>query len=207
MPATFRAWVSLIVALYLLGFHFLNTVHFRQHKPITKHTVYFVSSHTWLSLASFYLGQRWRSQEHQVVVLRTSKYLEDLRQRSCGFFFARSLAMCVCMLLNVSSSYIVSMFCRHMQGIPTDTDNWLFKLWWSRNTRNTAETHTRILSYPFNFFENYSGCHTHYLIETKCIIISLIILTKYKQLSMLGVRVKNLSFDLACRPTHSFVHT
>ena len=101
MPATFRAWVSLIVALYLLGFHFLNTVHFRQHKPITKHTVYFVSSHTWLSLASFYLGQRWRSQEHQVVVLRTSKYLEDLRQRSCGFFFARSLAMCVCMLLNV----------------------------------------------------------------------------------------------------------
>jgi hypothetical protein len=106
VPATFRAWVSLIVALYLLGFHFLNTVHFRQHKPITKHTVYFVSSHTWLSLASFYLGQRWRSQEHQVVVLRTSKYLEDLRQRSCGFFFARSLAMCVCMLLNVSSSYV-----------------------------------------------------------------------------------------------------
>ena len=111
MPATFRAWVSLIVALYLLGFHFLNTVHFRQHKPITKHTVYFVSSHTWLSLASFYLGQRWRSQEHQVVVLRTSKYLEDLRQRSCVFFFARSLAMCVCMFLNVSSSYVRTYDC------------------------------------------------------------------------------------------------
>ena len=124
------------------------------------------------------------------------------------FFFSRALWPCVsvCSWMSLRLMF-VSMFCRHMQGIPTDTDNWLFKLWWSRNTRNTAETHTRILSYPFNFFENYSGCHTHYLIETKCIIVSLIIPTKYKQLSTLGVRVKNLSFDLACRPTHSFVHT
>jgi hypothetical protein len=103
--------------------------------------------------------------------------------------------------------YHLYLVCRHMQGIPTDTEKTDSSNYAMVTQTHTAETHTRILFYPFNLFENYCGCHTHYLVETKCIIVSLIIPTKYKQLSMLGVRVKNLPFDLACRPTYSFVHT